>query len=136
MSDPAFALQAAIVARLSADAALTALVGEGRIHDGPPRAAALPIVALGRWRVRPLDASGGAAHEHRVEIVVRSQAGGRKEASAIAERVVAALTEATLSPDGHRVATLALAERSSGEARDRRSFEAVAVLRVVTEPAD
>jgi hypothetical protein len=135
MSDPAFALQAAIFARLSEDAALTALTGEGRIHDAPPRAAALPFVALGRWRVRPLDAAGGVAHEHRLELVARTAAGGRREASAIADRVVAALTEAPLSPDGHRVATLGLVERTSGEARDRRSFEAVAVLRAVTEPA-
>ena len=134
MSDPAFALQAAIHARLAGDAALTALVGAGRVHDGPPRAAALPFVTFGRWRVRPLDSVDGAAHEHRLELLVRSGAGGRREASAIAERAVAALAEAPLSPDGHRVVSLSLTERSSGEARDRRSFEAVAVLRVVTEP--
>lgn len=134
MSDPAFALQAAIHARLAGDAALTALVGAGRIHDGPPRAAALPFVAFGRWRVRPLDGLEAPAHEHRLELVVRSAAGGRREASAIAERAVAALSETVLVPEGHRVASLALVERTSGEARDRRSFEAVAVLRVVTEP--
>jgi hypothetical protein len=134
MSDPAFALQAAIHARLAGDAALTALVGAGRIHDGPPRAAALPFVAFGRWRVRPLDSAGGTAHEHRLELVVRSVAGGRREASEITERAVAALSETALAPDGHRVVSLALVERTSGEGRDRRSFEAVAVLRVVTEP--
>lgn len=134
MSDAAFALQAAIHARLSADAALTALLGAGRIHDGPPRAAALPFVAFGRWRVRPLDGLAATADEHRLELVVRSAAGGRREASAISERMVAALSEAPLSPDGQRVASLSLLERTSGEGRDRRSFEAVAVLRIVTEP--
>ncbi len=134
MSDPAFALQVAIHDRLSGDAALTGLVGTGRIHDGPPRAAALPFVAFGRWRVRPLDAVDGPAHEHRLELVVRSAAGGRREASAIVDRAVAVLAEAALSPEGHRVASLALVERTSGEGRDRRSFEAVVVLRVVTEP--
>lgn len=134
MSDPAFALQAATHARLAGDAALTALVGAGRIHDGPPRAAALPFVAFGRWRVRPLDGAGGTAHEHRLEILVRSGAGGRREASEIADRVVAALSGTALAPEGHRVVSLSLIERTSGEARDRRSFEAVAVLRIVTEP--
>lgn len=134
MSDAAFALQAAIHARLSGDAALTALLGAGRIHDGPPRAAALPFVAFGRWRVRPLDGLAATADEHRLELVVRSAAGGRREASAIADRAVAAIAEAALSPEGHRVASLSLLERTSGEGRDRRSFEALAVLRVVTEP--
>lgn len=134
MSDAAFALQAALHACLSADAALTALLGPGGIHDGPPRAAALPFVAFGRWRVRPLDGLAATADEHRLELVARSAAGGRREASAIAERMVAAILEGPLSPDGHRVASLSLVERTSGEGRDRRSFEAVAVLRIVTEP--
>src|SRR6478735_1863959 len=38
MSDAILALRAAIHARLEGDAALTALVGPGRIHDEAPRA--------------------------------------------------------------------------------------------------
>lgn len=128
------ALQAALVARLSEDAALLALLGGLRVHDGPPRGAATPYVALGAWRLRPLDASEAPASEHRFEIAVVSRAGGRGEAVAIAGRVAALLDAAPPEPEGHRLVNLRLVERAAGEGRDRRSFEAVLTFRAVTEP--
>ena len=38
MSDAILAMRAAIQTRLAADAALTALIGPGRVHDEAPRA--------------------------------------------------------------------------------------------------
>ena len=40
-------LRGAIVAALRADAALTAVIGADRVHDGAPRGAAIPFVDLG-----------------------------------------------------------------------------------------
>lgn len=128
-------LQAAIFARLAGDAALTALIGGARIHDAPPRAAAVPYVALGAWTTRSLDTAEAAASEHRFEIRIASRQGGRAEATAIAERVAAALEAAPPAPAGHRLANLRVVARTVAEAGDRRSFEAVLVFRAVTEPA-
>jgi len=134
MSEADTALQAALVARLAADAALVALLGGPRVHDGPPRGAATPYVALGEWRVRPLDTAEATASEHRFEVRVVSRAGGRREAAAIAGRVVVLLDADPPAPAGHRLANLVLVERSAGEGRDRRSFEAALTFRAVTEP--
>lgn len=128
-------LQAAIHARLAADAALAGLLGGARVHDTPPRAAAIPYVALGAWATRPFDTAEAAASEHRFEIRVVSRQGGRREATAIAERVAAVLEATPPLPAGHRLANLRLVARTVGEGGDGRSFAAVMVFRAVTEPA-
>ena len=52
-------LRGAIVAALRADAALTAVIGADRVHDGAPRGAAIPFVDLGAVETRLLAATPG-----------------------------------------------------------------------------
>lgn len=97
-------LQAAVFARLRADAALAALVGEA-VYDTLP-AGALPglYVVLGEESVRDAsDATGGAAR-HDLEISVVSDAAGFAAAKAAAGAVSDALAGAALAlPRGRLV---------------------------------
>ncbi len=77
----------------------------------------------------------GPVREHVFTLAVRSRAGGRKEAQAIAGCIEAVLHTASLPLDGHRLVTLTLVERTSAEGRDRRSFEADLTFRALTEPS-
>lgn len=134
MSGAERALQAAVHGRLVGDAALVALLGGPRVHDAPPRGAATPYVAIGAWRSRPLDGADAPAVEHRFEIRVVSRQGGRQEAAEIADRIADVLAATPPAPAGHRLANLALVERTVAEARDRRAFEAATTFRALTEP--
>lgn len=133
--DPAVALQAAVHAALAADAALGALVPPGRLYDAPVRGAEHPFAAFGSWRTRAVDGDAAPAREHIFTLAVRSRAGGRKEAQAIAGRIEAVLHTTSLPLDGHRLVNLTLVERTSAEGRDRRSFEADLTFRALTEPS-
>lgn len=135
MSDPVFALQAAIHARLAADTTLAGLLGTGaRIHDRAPRGAPVPFVALGETRLSVIGAGGGPIHEQTLVLRIISRADGRREAAAIADRIDALLDGADLAPEGHRLVSLRLVERAVGESRDRRFVEGQLRLRAVTEP--
>lgn len=134
MSEAGFALQQAVHTCLAGDGALAALLGEGAVHDVAPRAAALPLVAVGEWSVVSLPAAGGPLHEHRFDLVVRSRAAGRREAQAIAARVEELLDGAALAPAGHRLVDLAARGRLTRLARDGRTIEASIAFRAVSEP--
>ncbi len=134
MSDAGFALQQAVYACLAGDAALAVLLGEGAVHDIAPRAAALPLVAVGDWAVGPVPADTGPLHEHRFDLVVRSRAAGRREAQAIAARLEALLDGAPLAPAGHRLVDIATRGRITRLARDGRTIEATVSFRAVSEP--
>ena len=135
MSDPVFALQAAVHACLTADTVLAGLLGAGsRIHDRAPRGAAVPFVALGETRLARIGAGGGPIHEHTLVVRIVSRADGRREAAAIADRIDALLDAADLAPEGHRLVSLRLVERVVSESRDRRFVEGQLRFRAVTEP--
>lgn len=135
MSDPVFALQTAIHARLSGDSVLSGLLGSGtRIHDRAPRGAATPFVALGDGRLARIAADGGPIHTHTLVIRVVSRLDGRREAAAIADRIDALLDDAALMPAGHRLVSLRLIERVVSESRDRRFVDGQLRFRAVTEP--
>lgn len=133
MSDPRFALLAAVYETLSNDATLAALAG-GRIHDHVPRASPHPFVAFGALRTEAADADAAPASEHRLEIEAHSRQDGRAEASAIADRVTALLHDAALALDGHRLVLLRHLDTRIRPNRDRRAFRAVVRLRALTEP--
>lgn len=80
-------LQTALVAALDADAALTALVGEGGVFDAPPRGRAAPYVVIDRHDLRPRDGDLAPGFEHRVLLHCWSDRPSRKGALAIAARV-------------------------------------------------
>ena len=106
MSSSARALQEAVFAALAADAALTGLIGAGRVHDGPPHSAAAPYVHLGEVLARDWSTATEAGTEISFAVVVWSRALGRSEGLLIAARVVALLHDAALMLDGFRLVNL------------------------------
>jgi len=131
--DPERALQKALIARLRADASVTALLAHpSAIHDQPPAEPGWPHLLIGRSESRPYPADGGAS-EHIVTLTVRSRFGGTEEAKAINAAVRAALTATDLSIEGGRVATLRVTYQDVFRAADWRTTLGVTRLRIVTE---
>jgi hypothetical protein len=85
------ALQGAIYARLSGDAALAALVGDA-VHDAiPPGTPPGTFVLIGPEEVRDASDIGGAGAEHRLTISIITTADGFRSAKAAAVAVSDAL---------------------------------------------
>lgn len=106
------ALQEAIYAALSGDAALSALV-DGRINDEPvhlddPGADAGPYVTLGDERVRRWNAQGLVGAIHDAEVSVHSVTGGFATGKEIAGHVERVLSAAALTLPEGRVVTSSL----------------------------
>ncbi|KRB01363.1 hypothetical protein ASD83_07610 [Devosia sp. Root685] len=131
MTHPIVALQAALVAALEADAALTALVGAGGVFDAPPQNRPAPYVVIDRHDVRQADGDEAPGQEHRVLVHCWADRPSRKAALAIAERVMAARNG--LVPAGLAVAlaehvrTETIIDAATGQAR------AAVLLRFLTE---
>lgn len=96
---PIAGLQAALVAQLEADAALTALIGPGGVFDAPPRDRPAPYVVIDRHDIRQRDGDQTPGQEHRILLHCWSHQPSRKAALDIAERVVA-VALAELVPAG------------------------------------
>ena len=131
----AFALQAAIVARLKADAALKALIGDPpRVFDGPAREKAFPFVSYDETRETPLAAAPGHV-EHDIRLSVHSRYEGRREAKEIAVAIVSALHEAALDVAGRRLVSLRAVYSDVFYRADADAHQGVLRLRAVTEAA-
>jgi hypothetical protein len=131
---PAWSLQQSVFAALSADAALTALIGAGRVHDDVPQGTPLPYVTLGPATLRDASTSTEDAAEHAFTVHVWSGARGKKEAHEILDAVRAALHDRPLTPSGHRLVNL---RHDSSEVRrtpDGTALHGLARFRAVTEP--
>ena len=135
MSSPTRALQEAVFSALSADAALTALIGAGQIHDGPPRNAAAPYVHLGEINARDWSTSTEAGTEIVFAVVAWSRLPGRSEALAIAERVREVLDDAALALVGHRLVNLRHISTETARADKPEGRRAVVRFRAAVEPA-
>jgi hypothetical protein len=86
-------LQGALVATLKADAALLALLGDDGVFDAPPRGRAAPYVVIARHDLIPRDGDLAPTGEHRLLIHCWSDQPSRRQALALAERVVAVALE-------------------------------------------
>ncbi|MDQ0317834.1 DUF3168 domain-containing protein [Amorphus orientalis] len=133
--DAGIALQAAIHAELTGDMTLVSLLGGARIFDRPPRGTPHPFVSFAEASDRRMDGDVPPLREHRLSLEVHSTARGRKEASAIADRIEGLLAGAALALDGHRLVSLRPVDRTFATAGDRRSEIATLRFRAVTEPA-
>lgn len=103
--NPANALMKAVYETLLADAALTAVLGAGRIHDDPPRAAEPPFAVIAATGLAP-QGEHPRAEEHSFEIVFWSGLRGRKQATAMADAARRALETAPALAAPHRLANL------------------------------
>lgn len=129
------ALQAAIHAALTADAEIAALSG-GRVFDGRPIRKELPHVSFGAWRTEDYSTGTEAGEEHRFEIEVWSEAGGRRQAALLAEAVRAVLHDQTLALTGATLVNLRhLRTRTAREPRSHL-FRSRLAFRAVTEPTE
>ena len=100
---PALALQAALVARLRADAGVAAIVG-ARGYDEPPDGATLPLVRIGNIDVAPERMDGCTDEAITFSIEGHSRpASGRVEATRLAHAIRVALDDAALSITGYHL---------------------------------
>ena len=128
------ALRAAIHDALTADAALTSVLGGPKVYDEPPRAAAFPYVTLGETRIADLSAGGEPVKEHQLTLHAWSRQGGHREAHLIAGALLQALDDAPLAPDGHHLVNLRFSVADIRRESDGRTYHALVRFRAVTEP--
>jgi hypothetical protein len=129
------ALRSAIHDALVADTALAAALGGAKVYDEPPRNAAFPYVTLGDARVTDASADGGPTQEHQLTLHAWSRQGGHKEAHVITGALLAALDDAPLAPNGHRLVNLRFTIADIRREADGRTYHALVRFRAVTEPA-
>lgn len=120
MSDVVLALRAAIQARLTADAALTALIGPGRVHDEAPLATRGLYVVHGDVEARNGSTGSERGCEQELALVVwAAQSASSRQALEAAGLIVGALDDAELALEGHSLVNLRWL--SSRLAREPRS---------------
>ena len=122
------ALQKAVFARLSSDAALTALVA-ARIHDNPPGDVVHPYLTLGENETRDWP----AGMEHRLTLHCFTRGGGRAEAKTILAAIHAALHDAALGLEGHSLVNLRFLDAQTRREADGITWRGTIRLRAVTE---
>jgi len=126
----AWALQQAVFAALSGDAALTALIG-ARIFDGVPETAALPYLVLGEASET---AAADNAISHTLALHIWSRAGGTREVKQIAAAARSCLDGAALSLADHALIDLRFASADYSRQSDGKTFRAVLRFTAFTEP--
>lgn len=127
------ALLVSIHARLSADAALVALIGADGIRDRLLPRPALPCIVFGEVETRDYSTATEAGEEHRLMLEVWSEAQGRRQAEEVAGRLRALLHDAALPLAGHALVSLTHVRTRTGRQPKGRLFMAELQFRAVTE---
>lgn len=136
MSDPALALQKALVATLRADPVLVGLLS-GRVYDQPPAATAYPYATLGEDQILPDRGDGGyEGSDVTLTIHVWSRQDGFPEAKRIAGAIRAALTPGLALDPGTALVDLAFTEARFVREPDGITAHAVLTFTALTEPSD
>lgn len=134
MASAGLALQRAIYAALSADAALTALLGPGRVFDDVPQATGYPYVSFGLTSERDWSTGTEDGAEHVITLNVWSKAAGRKQARGIAEAMRTALHDRALAVAGQRLVNLRHEFSEIRRDADGETYRGIVRYRAVTEP--
>ena len=134
MSDPAFALTRALREALLAHAPLTTLLGGAHVFDERPRGANPPYVAFVAHEVRDWSVQQQKAHEHFVTLEAVTARRSRADAQALASAIEAALDDAALTLDGHRLVNLRLIFWSVARMKNTDHYGATLRFRAATEP--
>jgi Protein of unknown function (DUF3168) len=133
MPDYAYLLNRALIARLSAVVAVTALVDQ-RIYDEPPQGVGYPYVGIGGIEPRPLRSDGGTAATVTFSIEVHSRPGsGRTEATRIAHAVRTALDGHELAVAGLTAVTMQWRGQTVSRAEDGRSYIAIVAFTTILD---
>ena len=133
---PALALQAALVARLKANAGVTALVG-ARVYDEPPQNVQFPYVRIGTVDLAPLRLSGPCTHE---DLVLSVEAhsrpvAGRVEAARIAHAIRLALDGGGFTVTGYTLDWCDWTTQAVSRAADGESYIATLAFEAALSPA-
>ena len=136
MSGHELALQKALIAHLSEDVAVRALLGDSaRIWDAAPQEPMLPHLLIGRCESRSVGADGGGV-EHRLTLTVVSRFRGTEEAKAVLAAVRLRLADAPVEADGVRAVSLGVVFADVFPAADGARTYAVLRVRAVTEEVE
>lgn len=131
----AWALQAAVYGALTADAALTGLLGGAHIYDRVPAGAALPYVTLGDGAASDWSTGTETGTEHLLRFHVWVRDGGRKAVRDIAAALHAVLHEADLPLAAGRLVNLRFTAARILTDPDGETWHGVLDYRAVTEAA-
>ena len=134
MPSASAALRAAIHDALTADGALTALLGGPKVFDEVPRGAAFPYVTLGEARVTDFSTGTEPGEEHQITLHAWSRQGGHREAHLISGALLQALDDAPLALTDHRLVNLRFATADVRRETDGRTYHALVRFRAMTEP--
>lgn len=131
----AAALQAALLTRLSGDAALTGLLGGAAIHDRPPVGTAFPYVTFGPAATFDWSTGTEPGDEHLVTLHVWTRQAGKKQALDIAAAIRAAIEGAPLALAGHTLTLIRFAGLDAAHDNAARGCRATLKFEALTEPA-
>jgi hypothetical protein len=134
MTHPSLALQKAVVAALTADSGIGALIGD-RIYDAAPRNATFPYLGFGEMRAADWSTGTEEGAEHRLTLHAWSRERGKRETYEVMNAVEAALQEQVLALDGHALVNLRHELSDARRDPDGITWHGVMRFRAVTEPA-
>lgn len=127
------ALQAGLYQHLSADPALTALIGGALYDDVPPGDVPETYVTLGVEQVRDRSDKLSALAEHRVTVTAVTQGNGFAAAKAAAAAVSDALIDAAPLLDRGRIVLLGFQSARARKVRANRMREIELIFRVIVD---
>ncbi|MDM9647984.1 DUF3168 domain-containing protein [Rhizobium sp. S163] len=128
-------LLTAIQTRLANDAELSAMIGPEGLRDRLVSGRKLPAVIVADLASNDYSTATETGAEHLLTLEIWTDAGGRKEAATIAERLSALLHDAPLSLETHHlVSLLHLSTRTRREMKTRLHVAEIR-LRAATEVA-
>jgi len=128
-----WALQQAVFATLSADAAVTALIGS-RLFDCVPRGTSFPYLVIGEGVEKDNATASDSGSAHTLDIAIWSRAPGFKECKAIAAAIQVALETVPPNPDGHVLILFAFVSADYARQSDGETLSARLRFTALTEP--
>lgn len=129
-----FALQKALFAKLSGDAAVVAALGGSRVYDDVPSRTEFPYITFGQSTARDWSTGTEPGREHAITLHIWSRARGRKQADEVMAAAESALHDAALTLEGHRLINLRHEFSEARREPDGETYHGIARYRAVTEP--
>lgn len=133
MASAGFELQKAVHAALSADAALTALLGGAHVYDDVPRGASYPYVTFGQSTERDWSTGSEDGREHLLTLHVWSRARGHKEAHLVMSAIRNVLHDVALSLTDYHLVNFRHEFQDAIREPDGETYHGVVRYRAVTE---
>lgn len=134
MTNPGWDLQKAAYQALTADSALTSLLGASWLYDDVPQDADFPYVVIDQMRLNDWSTGTERGSEHILMLHIWSRYRGKREVYEIADAIRAALDDAELTLDGNRLINLTHQYSDLKRDEDGETWHGVMRFRAVTEP--